>query len=74
MSKLAVALLYAITITGCAARSTSTAADSRFAVSRYADGASLDQIASELSVDRDAARALVHDALVDLNRRYYGCR
>jgi hypothetical protein len=38
----------------------------------FAKGASMDQLASELSLDgRREARALVHDALIKLQRRYY---
>ena len=42
------------------------------ALSSFAKGASMDQVASELSLSgRDEARGLVHDALINLSRRYY---
>jgi hypothetical protein len=42
------------------------------AFARWSNGSSLDDITSQLSLaDRAAARALVHRALVDYNRRYY---
>jgi hypothetical protein len=41
-------------------------------VSRYLQGESLDELASDLSVgDRDEARDAVHRAMQDLQRRYY---
>jgi hypothetical protein len=42
------------------------------AVELYADGASLDELATDLTHgDRTAARDLVHRALLALQRRYY---
>jgi hypothetical protein len=34
-------------------------------------GKSLDDVASEHRIDRDDAREVVHDAMVELTRRYY---
>ncbi len=59
---------------GCAAR-TATAPGARAdAVKLYASGASCDEIASKLSVDRDHARELVRTGIVDLNRKLYRSR
>jgi len=45
------------------------------AFARWMNGSSLDDITTELSLsDRDTARKLVHQALVDYNRRYYQSR
>jgi len=42
------------------------------ALARYVQGESLDQVAHDLALDgRDAARDLVHQAMVSLTRRYY---
>jgi hypothetical protein len=69
------AAIVALALGACAARAPTVTTSSRDALARYATGASLDQIAADLGLDdRDAARSLVRDALVDLNRRYYGRR
>jgi len=45
------------------------------AFTRWMNGSSLDDIMTELALsDRDTARKLVHQALVDYNRRYYQSR
>ncbi|MDB4958082.1 MAG: hypothetical protein JWO36_5651 [Myxococcales bacterium] len=41
------------------------------ALARWMKGADIDQLASELSVDHEAARGLVHTALTALQHRYY---
>ena len=40
-------------------------------VVEYMQGKSLDDVASEHRIDRDDAREVVHDAMVELTRRYY---
>jgi hypothetical protein len=42
------------------------------ALARFAGGKSFDQVAKELDVKKSDARELVHQALVSLNKRYYG--
>ena len=45
------------------------------ALTRFAEGYSMDDIKSQLSLsDKAEARALVHDAMIKLQRRYYGDR
>jgi hypothetical protein len=42
------------------------------ALTRFAAGASMDEIKTELSLaDKEEARTLVHDAMIKLTRRYY---
>ena len=41
-------------------------------VARYMQGESLEELASDLSLsDRDQARDVVHQAMLDLQRRYF---
>ena len=40
----------------------------------FATGASCDQIASKLQIDRDHARELVRVGMADLNRKFYKTR
>ena len=72
-------ILFAILVTAsaCGARSSRATIlpETRTAVlSHYANGESLDQIARDFRIDRDDARAAIHDAISSLNRRYYADR
>jgi len=72
-----VLLALVVAASACSARSgrTTLPAQTRTAVlSHYAAGESIDQIARDLQVDRDDARAAVHDAIASLNKRYYADR
>ena len=44
------------------------------AVELYAAGASYDEVAMKLDIDRDEARELIRIGIVDLNRRLYRTR
>ena len=69
-----VLLAIALLAPACAARParTTLTTDERSAVlAQYAGGASIDQIATQHQLDRDATRAAVHDAMIDLTRRWY---
>ncbi len=76
MTKILPVLALATLASACAARTSAstTSAVSRDALSRYAAGVPFEQIETEMKLDDGTARSLVHDALVDLNRRYYGRR
>jgi len=52
-------------------RPTLPAETRRAVVVEYMQGKSLDDVASEYRLARDDAREVVHDAMVELTRRYY---
>ena len=72
MTKLSI-LTALVLATGCSVRSTSPAARQQ-AVTMFATGASCDQIASELQIDRDHARELIRTGMADLHRKFYNAR
>ena len=57
--------------TACTARPTVSPRVRTYAVVRYAEGATTEQLARELAVSFDDARSIIHTAIVDLNRRYF---
>ncbi len=68
-------LLLTIATSACAARAQLTPYEAQHAMSMFASGKSMDQIATEMHLDnRDDARSLVHDAMINMTRRYYADR
>ena len=75
-------LVLLVGASACAARGARTTVPTEYAfhdahgeaavVARYMQGESLDELASELRLDdRDQARDVVHQAMLDLQKRYY---
>jgi hypothetical protein len=65
-------LLLALATSACGARAQLSPTECQHAMSMFASGKSMNQIAFELHLESRAdARALVHDAMIDMSRRYY---
>lgn len=75
-------LVLLVGASACAARSARNTVPTEYAfhdahgsaavVARYMQGESLDELATELRLDdRDQARDVVHQAMLDLQKRYY---
>jgi hypothetical protein len=65
-------LLLTILVAACSVNPAKPTLVEARAVELYADGASLDEVATDVTHgDRAAARDLVHRALIALQRRYY---
>jgi hypothetical protein len=61
--------------TGCAARPQLASPDGQRAMALFAAGESMPQITAELRLDSPAAaRALVHDAMIAVQRRWFANR
>ena len=60
-----------VTIGGCAARQPVDPRTRTYAVTRFLQGASEQDIAGELSMSSPEAREVLRAGLRDLNRRYY---
>jgi hypothetical protein len=70
MTKLSIPILFAF---GCAANPSSPMARQQ-AVLMYANGASCDEIANRLEIDRTHARELIRTGMADLSRKFYKAR
>ncbi len=70
MTKLAI---LTVLVTACGARSTApvSPAQRSQAIHLYLDGASDQEIAATLACGPDQAHAVLHDAIVELNRKFY---
>jgi transposase-like protein len=66
-------MLALVTVAACASspRPPTSPEMKTTAMQMYCEGASIDDVARSLEVDREQARAIIHVTLVDLNRRYY---
>ena len=74
MTRFLAPFLIAICAAACGARSsrpTLPSATRDAVVSDFLHGESLDQIGSELRIDRETARDTVHDAMISLAQHYY---
>jgi uncharacterized protein YceK len=69
----AILFVTAAMLGGCATHSTSPAARAA-AVQHYASGASCDEIASKMMINRDYARELIRVGILDLNQKLYKTR
>lgn len=68
-------VLLIVAMTACAARPAKPTEVYSAALSRYMRGESFDQVSHELALgSRDEARGLVHEAMLELSRRYYADR
>jgi DNA-directed RNA polymerase specialized sigma24 family protein len=64
-------MIVLLVIAGCASGPALPLERCNLALARYAQGASLDELSHDLSVDRTEAREAVHRAMLELQRRYY---
>jgi len=65
-------VLMVVAMVGCASqRSAVSPAQQTRAMHMYCEGTSIDEVAASLAIDRGSARTAIHDALVELNRRFY---